>query len=160
MASLTTIFERLKESGIQYAIVQGFSNAPRMEPKQMSILTTDAERFAKIIGAEKDADGPYLYRVPGIRTQFFLMQKGQGFFPETFETEMLRRAEIHDGVRRTNNTDTMSARLYWMVYRESAWTQDREFRDVVVLHLERTVGCPCPPPEEMMPKHTQVPTTV
>ena len=154
-ASVRSIFLRLKESGVKYTVTKGFLNAPAVEPEEMFLLTDQLDRLIRTAEFKKDKDqdhakGPW-HRIYGCRTRFYLMEKGRGFFPEPFESELLAHSDDpeRNGVRRPQSHLLMTASLYWGMYRENWWSSNKEMRKVVEAFLLNQTGPAVPPPDYM-----------
>lgn len=148
--SMTEVFEALNSANVSYAVIQGYLNLPNQEPSRVSILlgcTTD--RAARVMGAVRHEDYPkgHMFKVPGLKTDFYLMEKSGSFFPEPFESQVLQRRQQVNKVYRACFHDVMYARLYWQYYREDGWKNDKEMREVVGMMLDNLVGGRVPPPD-------------
>ena len=148
--SMTEIFTALNDANVPYVVVQGFLSLPNLQPDRIAMLIgCTAERAARIMGAVRHPDKPKscLWVVPGIHTEFYLMEKNGSFFPETFESNILARRQKENGVYRPVFHDVMYIRLYWKLHREGGWKNDPEFQNAVKMMLENLVGSVVPTPD-------------
>ena len=151
--TVRSVFNRLKDSGVKYTVTRGFLNAPAVEPDEMHLMTDQLERLVRVGDFKKDREqdnqrGPW-HRIHGCRTRFYLMEKGKGFFPEPFESQLLAHSDDpeRNGVRRPQNHLLMTASLYVGLYRQNWWSENKEMRQVVDAFLSNQTGPAVPPPD-------------
>lgn len=94
-------FARLNSSvspSTLYAVIHGWDDMPNSVPDNCLILCSNREVFAREFGL--DVRGGRRSKIgiaQGIGCNFYLIQKGEGLFAETFESQVLARRVITNG---------------------------------------------------------------
>jgi len=149
--SLTEVFRKLNQSGLEYSVISDWSTLPRAFPDSMVMLVKDADRVAQILGCSQfRATHPVISvsistgNLSEKNCLVTLIEKGSGAFPEQFESRVLKRRVLHEDVVYVPDNEEQALICLYVVMRYGSWGSMRlsdKFESKMILdYLSNRVG--------------------
>ena len=145
MKNMTDVFNALKEANHKYVMVSDWDSLPNSYKSPMTILTADADRLRSLLGLTRIEGARHLLTMERYTVTLFVRQKGTGFLPEKFESELLERTNINNEcVRVPDEYLAFYMMAYIWTYHQDRFTNEHE-RRVICRVLDERVGPPVRP---------------
>lgn len=137
-------FEKLNESkapSTDYAVMYGWDELPNDAPETCMILCTNREVFAREFGMQIAGKRSRKAFINDIACRFTLVQKGEGLFAETFESEIIARRTITNGCIYIPSPDHHAMLLIALGFRNDpkVFTQ-KDCKKIIGTYLNQRVG--------------------
>lgn len=135
-------FERA--SKIRYCILSPHERLPGVLPERLDVLADEPEAFVAILGLQRLRGQLFGMTVAGEIKQVAVYGHNQNVLPSIFETGLMVRAHLQNGLKIPSKEDYWKLRLYWQLVYENLLrgTSDRV---ILMDGLRQIVGNPIIP---------------
>lgn len=134
LLSLPKRFAALREANVSYVVLTGFSSLPTSAKEEILILTSNLSGLSLHLQCKPTKKhGRYNLKISEhTSVQIGIVEKGQGVFPEAFETQLLKGPCVfREDVRLPDTIQHAYALLYHQLYREDLLKDSLEQRTML-----------------------------
>lgn len=140
---LRELFDRITH--VRYAVVSNDYLSLPIEIKGRLILLTDnLQAIINIWNLTRHSPEDYsAVLADGSKIVVVVLEKGKNVFPETFETQILNRAIIHENSVKIPDSETLPLmQLFWKLMYEKLFAEKPDDRKIMLEWVFRKTGTP------------------
>lgn len=93
---LEEAFHQATQAGVRYVVFEGWERLPVDYPGTIRIIAVEPEALARVMGLLVVNLKQSCYRLEGCAAKLCIYRKGDGFMPDSFESQLLTRAVTKD----------------------------------------------------------------
>lgn len=140
--SIREFFEALKETKVRYVVLSEWQDLPFDYTGPIRILAESENAVVRMTGITKERGIQYrIDLASGAAATVEIIEKGRGFLPERFESQLLEKTHVHnDVVNAPEPTEHALSILYDMLYHSSEFTEYQ--KKIIGDYVNNRVGPP------------------